>query len=218
VKHVFVETNWVVDCAAPEHHRAPAALALLERAADAEILLHLPAICLTEARSTILRRFQPRSEADAIRKFLSWVKPSSKVTPAEDTAARRVVDMFEAKVKADLRELGTALDALARRPGVETFPLSERMLERAVALATSELAMEPFDQAILAGVLVRAQELREAGATDLVFCERDSDLQPWDRSGNAKQPLTDLYDQARLWVYRDFELSGPEPPPGWPEA
>jgi len=45
MRHVFVETNWVVECAAPAHHKTPAALELLKRAASGELKLYLPVIC-----------------------------------------------------------------------------------------------------------------------------------------------------------------------------
>ena len=92
------------------------------------------------------------------------------------------------------------------------------MLDRAVDLCTLDLSLKPFDYAILAAVLVRAEELRNKGEVDLCFCETDADLQPWDKHGNPKQPLTDLYDTAIVWVYGDFELHAPERPENWPES
>jgi hypothetical protein len=50
MRHVFVETNWVFDYAAPGHHKVPEAVTLLERARTRQLQLHLPALCLTEAR------------------------------------------------------------------------------------------------------------------------------------------------------------------------
>src|SRR5437667_413829 len=50
MKHVFVETNWVVAYAAPAHLQLPAALSLAERAAAGELRLYIPSVCLTEAR------------------------------------------------------------------------------------------------------------------------------------------------------------------------
>lgn len=70
-----------------------------------------------------------------------------------------------------------------------------------------DLPLKPFDQAIPAAILGRAEELREHGETELCFCVTDADLQPWDKRGNAKQPLTGLYDKALLWVYGDFSMS-----------
>jgi hypothetical protein len=52
------------------------------------------------------------------------------------------------------------------------------MLARAVQLSRMNLDLKPFDQAILAAVLVGAEQLRDEGADDLSFCELDSDLQP----------------------------------------
>ncbi len=90
------------------------------------------------------------------------------------------------------------------------------MLERAIALAQADLSLQPFDQAILAAVLGRAEELRSQGETDLCFCVTDADLQPWDKRGNAKRLLTKLYDEALVWVYGDFGMNAPERPASWP--
>jgi hypothetical protein len=89
------------------------------------------------------------------------------------------------------------------------------MLERAIDLAQTDLSLEPFDQAILAAILGRAEKLRSQGETELCFCVTDADLQPWDRRGNAKQLLTKLYDEALIWVYGDFGMSAPERPDNW---
>ncbi len=215
MKHVLVETNWVVGYVAPAHHQHPDARTLLERALGGELRLYLPSVCITEARFTIQRRFQPRTEADAIRNFLVWAGREGKLSATEEATVRRAVDMFEAKVRGELSELGPALEAVRNSPVIEVFPLDEEMLERAAMLGASELDLQPFDQAILAAVLVRAERLHKEGFSEVFFCESDTDLQPWDRQGNAKQPLSRLYDDAHLWVYRDFVLATPIRPPGW---
>jgi predicted nucleic acid-binding protein len=68
-KVVLVETNWVVDIVAPAHLQSPQALQLLQRAETDEFKLYVPAICLTEARETVPRRFTPRSRSEDLRKF-----------------------------------------------------------------------------------------------------------------------------------------------------
>jgi hypothetical protein len=78
-----------------------------------------------------------------------------------------------------------------------------------------KLDLKPFDNSILAAILVRAGELAKEGGKDFAFCELDGDLQPWDRYGNAKPVLTRLYDDARVWVYGDFTMTTPEPPQDW---
>jgi len=75
MRYVFVETNWVVDYAVPVHRQAPAAHALMERARRGELKLYLPSLCITEARKAIVNRFQPRSEADAIRTSFDGPRP-----------------------------------------------------------------------------------------------------------------------------------------------
>ncbi|HTW64735.1 MAG TPA: hypothetical protein VME17_08985 [Bryobacteraceae bacterium] len=91
-------------------------------------------------------------------------------------------------------------------------------MECTVALSTLDLGLKPFDQAIHAAVIVRASELQQRGEKDICFCEADSDLQPWDRRGEPKHRLVDVYDDAAVWVYGDFELRNPERPDGWPDS
>lgn len=196
------------------------AVRLLERAQAGEMMLHLPSVCLTEARATIPRRFKQRSESpdtQAIKKYLAWAKLHERISDDEDAVVRRILDRFESMVRTELDRLDATLQAtlaaLRSNPVIEVFALDDEMLERAIDLGASELDLEPYDQAILAAVLVRGSRLRSGGATEVFFCELDSDLQPWDKRGNAKQPLTQMYDDAGVWVYDDFELE--EPPPDW---
>jgi len=209
----FVETNWVVDYCAPANRRVSAAVKLFEGAHSGAIGLHLPAPCLTEARFAIRTTFQP-SEANRLREFLKWAKTEGHLEAAQVESTRRVLDQFERLVKQDLDSLEVRLEKLKVEQGLEVFPLNEQMLEKSVSLAT-EVELKPFDNSILAAILVRADDLRSKGQTDLAFCELDGDLQPWDKNGNAKPGLTRLYDDARVWVYGDFTLTRPEPRADW---
>lgn len=215
MQHVFVETNWVVGYAAPAHRRQSDAEALLARAGSGALRLYLPSVCLTEARATIVRKFQPRNEADAVRRFLAWAGRKGEITVDEAGTTRRVLDKFEHWVRTDLEALSNRLDSLRQHPGLEIFAPDDEILERAVTLGATDIELKPFDQVILAAVLVRAERLRAEGASEICFCELDADLQPWDRKGNAKPTLTHLYDEAGIWVYGDFELLEPERPPNW---
>jgi len=214
MKHVFVETNWVVDYCAPIHHRTPAATKLIEDASPESIQRHLPAPCLAEARSVIRVKFQPR-QADTIREYLKWAKANARIEGQAEETTRRVLDQFEAAVKQDLDDLEPRLEALRAAAGLEIFPLNAAMLERSVSLATEKLDLKPYDNSILAAVLVRAHDLLAEGKRDLAFCELDSDLQPWDKYGNTKTTLARLYDEVHVWVYGDFTMTTPEPREGW---
>jgi hypothetical protein len=192
-------------------------LRLFDRAAAGELRLHLPSLCLTEGREAIRRRCQPRGEADALRKYVAWALDSKHMSDRDAATVRQAVEGFEVKVRRELASLASTLDSVRLRgDAIDVFGLDQEMVERAVDLGASDLHLEPYDQAVLAAVLVRASRLRHQGELDVCFCERDRDLQPWDERGNARQPLARLYDEAHVWVYGDFELESPERPAEWP--
>jgi hypothetical protein len=176
----------------------------------ASSLVHMPNICFGEARQAILTKCQPRNEANAIRRFLTWAQPVEHVTQAHATATRAVLDKYESSIKQDLENLDNVFRTLASLPCIEIFGLDDTMLERATGLALAGIAPKPFDHAMLAGVLVLASRLWDAGERAISFCETDGDLQPWDKYGNVKPPLRDAFDQAHVWVYGDFTLTQPQ--------
>jgi hypothetical protein len=193
VPHVFVESNWLFAYAAPAHHQIRAAVELLDRARQGEFTLHLPNLCLGEAREAILAKCQPRKEATALRQFLSWSEPAGIVTHADAVTTRATVEKFENSVKRDLGKLDAVFQELAEAPHVRIFGLDEQMLQRATRLALDGIAMQPFDQAILASVLVRSSQLWDAGERRISFRETDADLKPWDKYGTGtKSPLSGL--------------------------
>jgi predicted nucleic acid-binding protein len=95
MRHVFVETNWVFGYAAPAHHKQDAAVKLLDQARRNELRLHVPALCLMEARRPVMTQCQPRDEAKAIREFLSWAKDAGSISPEQASATRHVLERFE---------------------------------------------------------------------------------------------------------------------------
>jgi len=216
VQHVFVETNWLVGYAAPAHQKVYAAVDLLKRANRGEVQLYLPSICLSECRRPIREKFQVRLEADRVRKFLLWAKGQNIVEPAVDGIVRRTLDQMESLVRRDLDRLDDSLEGLRGELGLEIFRMNEEMVERCAAL--SHTGLQPFDQAILASILVKAEALKNEGVGSFAFCEADSDLQPWDKSGGRKEPLASLYDQAAVWVCQDFLLENPEAPEDFPSS
>lgn len=216
MRHVFVETDWLVAYAAPAHHKIPEAVELLSRASAGEIRLYLPSICISEARRPLNEKFQSRSAADRVRDFLRWAKREQLINSSEEENTRRVLDKMESRIKTDLSILDNVFASLKDEAGLEIFDLNQEMLVRCTELSYFKLELGPFDQAILAAVLVGAEEIAKAGASDIAFCELDSVLQPWGRSGPRKEKLTKLYDDALIWVYGDFLLANPEMPANWP--
>lgn len=147
-----------------------------------------------------------------MRNYLVWATIEGKLSTDDDATVRRVLDQYESQFSSELKDLDERLALLRKQPGIEIFPLNETMLERAVELSTQNLDLKPFDQAILAGVLVRASELRAGVAESVSFCELDADLQPWDKKGDRREPLWSLYDSAHVSVYLNFSME--EKPPG----
>lgn len=150
MKHVFVETNWIVEYGAPEHVRPPKALELVERAEDGKVRLYLPSICLTEARHPIRKKFRPRATSDSLRSYLAWASKRGTLKAGDSEAVRRILDKYEGTVLAELDHLDDRREWLCEHPAIEAFPLSEKMLARAVELSLQNLDLKPFDQAILA--------------------------------------------------------------------
>jgi hypothetical protein len=217
MKHALVETNWVVGYAAPSHLRLPTALALAQRAKSGDLQIHIPAVCLIEARYPIRTKYQPRLAANSVRKYLAWATKEGMLSTEESSTVRQVLDRYEAVVLAELDHVDERIGSLRNHPGIDVFPLTDEMLAQAVELSVQNLDLKPFDQAILAAVLVRARALRESGSDDIVFCELDGDLQPWDSNGGSKQPLTSLYDAAGVRVHADFAMGSPPRRHGFPE-
>lgn len=90
------------------------------------------------------------------------------------------------------------------------------MLERSLSLTIEKLELHAFDNAVLAAVLTRSEEIKlQDKNSELFFCTADEDLQPWDNNGNVKPVLKRLYDEAHVWVYGDFEMSSHERPHDW---
>ena len=114
--HVFVESNWLFAVAAPAHHQVPAAVELLERARHGEFILHLPNVCIGEAREAILTKCQPRREADAIRRFLTWAEPAGRVSKADAAVARGYTATSRYLSRHDVKALSSRLGLYAYVP------------------------------------------------------------------------------------------------------
>lgn len=201
--HVFVETNWVVDFVAPFQGDS-AARELFQLATQRRIQLHLPAICLNEAKNTIAQfKSQARTRADGIRAFLRS-KPEAN-SELEREVVYRVLDRYESANRAEIARFEHHLSELVQHPNVEVFPLDDEMLNKALELSGGDFAgVDPFDQAILAGILVRAERIDSSEWS--IFCEKDGDLLDYTRSGEPRRFLQEVYQKARLKLQDSFDI------------
>ena len=168
--------------------------------------MFVPAICFAEARETVPRRFAPRSRSEDLRKFVRWAKVNGKVLHQDAEIALKVFDQFDGLVASELTKVSERLSELAYLPYLNLFSLSEKMLERQVTIGALNISLKPFDLAILAAVLVKAEELFAVNNNEVYFCELDSDLHPWDKSGSPKPIIKKLYDDSHIRVYENFDL------------
>ena len=214
--HVFVETNWVVDYCAPAHFKVPEAVELLSKAQRGSFTLHLPSICISEARNVIHRRFDPVKQIASFRKYLKWAKNIGKITVHDDEIVRKVLDSYQNTAIAEFSNIEVALKSLLTTKGLEAFPMNEGMLTCSLGLSGEQLDLHPFDVCVLSAVLTRANELKlQDPVSELFFCELDSDLQPWSSAGSYRPKLRELYDAAHLWVYGDYGMSSHQRPDDW---
>ena len=116
MKHVFVETNWVVEYATPAHLRVPAALTLAQKAQAGELRIYIPSVCLSEARHPIRKKSNPRSPADAVRSYLAWAMADGTLNAEDCGTVRRVLDVYENAVLAELEGVENRLSLLRRQP------------------------------------------------------------------------------------------------------
>lgn len=126
-----------------------------------------------------------------------------KLTSTQGDQAQQFIDAYLAAMKSDLDRLATRISEIASLPGVEVFALSDEMLERAISLRSEVPNLKPFDEAILAGILVRAARIPRTGA-QIFFCDLDGDLVPSDRKGQSRPELHRLYSAAGITVRQDF--------------
>jgi hypothetical protein len=209
-KHVLVETNWVVDVVAPSLSRNPDAAALHEGARRGDVVLHVPAICLLEARKVVRER-RVRADLEAIRSFVRDRKASADIDEPTANAAFDVLSRFQQHVVNERTQAPQRISDLAADRAINLFALDETMLARSTDLALeTAVDLKPFDLSILAAVLTRGALLHGQG-NEVSFCTLDGDLQPWDRNGR-RVGLADLFDAAGVRVFGDFVMQAPPRP------
>jgi hypothetical protein len=205
MKHVFVETNWVFELCAPAHRSTLEAQNLADRAARGELVLHVPATALREAGHAIRQKCQPTANKE-LQEFRRWAAASGRISGTTASEAAAFLQAYVDSVAEDMRKLESRIDAIHGKPGIDVFALDDRMLDRAIRLRTEVATLKPFDEAILAAVLVKASDMTVAGVRDLWFCDLDGDLVPVDRRGNPRRELVTLYGAAGIVVRQDFRV------------
>lgn len=153
MRHVFVETNWLHDYAAPAHHKVPEAVTLLERAERGEFILHIPNASFVEARQSIQVKCQP-VDGPGVHRYIRWAYKNGELNDEQANEAHQLADRYVQGINRELFAVPAILQKVAALPYVKVFALDDEMLDLANQLAFTRVAQKPFDHAILAGILV----------------------------------------------------------------
>ncbi|KIG14312.1 hypothetical protein DB30_06914 [Enhygromyxa salina] len=152
-----------------------------------------------------MRKYQPK-EHRVLQQFRKWAKDQREIDEQTSLAANQFLAKFSDLVTTELARLDQRISEVQNSSGLEVFALNDAMLDRSISMRTEvpDPQLKPFDETILAAVLVRACELPSDRRR--LFCTLDFDLSPVVRNNNRKH-LKTVYDQAKVEVRTSFDLS-----------
>jgi hypothetical protein len=199
LKHVFVETNFLIEVARP--NAGSAAQKLLARARDQELTLHVPWVAVAESKRTLDRKInEDLGFSDAMLKFVVREFLAGAITKEE----KKVVDEIKRRASearaAALKGIASAIDAVVADMSV--IEPDKDVVAKTLAVFTVK-SLKPFDEMVLRAVLTKATELHSSGETELTFCNLDkSDFDP------TNQPkLAVEYKACGLTFVTSFDLN-----------
>ncbi len=196
MKHVFVETNFLIDLLRPFPSRD--AENLFARNDGVNLRLYIPWCSQSEAWRTLTDRI--------IAEDLGFTKAMMNFAVRRWLADRTLFDKREIDKLRDLADAdrANALTSLEQR--LQTTVAAMQRIDPSPSVVGRTLqvfkvkALKPFDEMVLGAVLTRATELYAANERDLYFCELDGDL------ASQHPPLVAEYQACGLTVRRDFRI------------
>ncbi len=206
---VFVETNFLFGAFRMPSKRHRDALTLKERFGAGEIKLYVPYLCFQEARNLIAKSLPGNRCSDLLefhrfaaeRGAVSW--DFGEVKKLLDAAAGEV-SRTKAVYQRELADLATAL-------GDGILHGTREVLDFLESLDLDDDNLKYNDKLILSSVLVKAKELKAAGADRLFFASVDkSDLQPTFH----RPKMARYYNESGLVFIPNFVLPAPPEVPG----
>jgi hypothetical protein len=195
MKHVFVETNFLVDLLRPFPSKD--AENLIARN-GVDLRLYIPWCSQSEAWRTLKDRiigedlgFTRAMMAFAVRRW----------TADPTLFDKQQIDRLRTLAETDRR---TALTSLEQRLSdtvakMERIDPSPAVVERTLQVFKVK-SLKPFDEMVLGAVLCKAAELHAANERDLHFCDLDADL------ATKHPPLVQEYAFCGLTVHQDFRV------------
>lgn len=195
MKHVFVETNFLIELLRPVPSKD--AEDLFARNDGVHLRLYLPWCSQSEARRTLDRIIvEDLGFTDKMMKFVVRRWRSDK-TLFDKTTFDKVRTLVEADRTDALQSLEQRIaDAVAK---MERIDPSHAVVARTLQVFKVK-SLKPFDEMVLGAVLSKATELYAANERDLYFCNLDADL------ASKHPPLATEYESCGLTVRQDFRV------------
>jgi hypothetical protein len=178
MKHVFVETNFLVELLQPFPKRD--AKTLFARA-NTDVALHIPWVSVTEAKRTLTRIIRDDlAFDDRVSKLAVQLLTAQTLSKPDMALIQAFVEHIKnSRASALSTAEGRVDDAVA---SMTVIPPSSGAVKKTMAVYPIK-ALPPFDEMVLGAVLYEANRLYQLGATDLYFCNANTkDFQP--TSGN----------------------------------
>ena len=127
IRHLFVETNWLHDYAAPAHHKVPAAVTLLERAQRGDFILHIPNLSFAEARQSIQMKCQP-VDGPGIHRYIRWAHRNRELNDEGAERAHRLAESYVQDIRGELSAVPAILKKVSELSCVKMFAWMTRCL------------------------------------------------------------------------------------------
>lgn len=197
MKHVFVETNFMVEVLRP--FPAPRAMELLDRTGR-DVTLYVPWVSLVEVKRTLDRVIrEDLGFDDAMMKRAGREMANGSLGAAEHRTIQQFADATKVARGAALASVGSRVDSLASR--LVVIEPTKEVVSKTLALFPVK-SLPPFDEMVLGAVLVKAAELYAAGAADMFFCN----LNKKDFDARERPALATEYEACGLVYMPGFDV------------
>jgi hypothetical protein len=202
--HVFVETNFLFGVFRMPSKRHRDALVLKAQFGVGEVKLYVPYLCFQEAQNLIAKSL-PSGRCSDLLEFHRFAAGSGTAS-WEFEEVRKLLDAALGEVSRTKAVYQRELADFASAVGEGNLHGSDHVFDFLAALDLDGDSLKYNDKLILSSVLVRARELKAAGADRIFFASVDkSDLQPT----SHRPKMARQYNEAGLTFVPNFVLPAP---------
>lgn len=202
MKHVFIETNFIVDLLRPFPNAE--AEFLLQSHNDRRLQLHVPWSSVAEAKRTLDRiivedlGFTDKMMKFTVSQFLEC-RQAGNPTPFDKREIDKLKQMAEMAKTEAFRTKNARVDDFAAQ--VHIIEPSKSVIATTLKLFDTK-SLKPFDEMMIGAVLAHAEDLQKLGETDLHFCTLDKD----DLGPKNRPKLASAYAACGLVFHGDFKV------------